>query len=206
MLKVGFLIALDKRNHSHNIATNEFPDLPQNFDYIFLQEIDAYFKNLDMRDLDNEIGDLDAFIKDTESMIVSELEEDILDCEIELRSTFGALAELDCILALAGCAADLNFVKPEIVDTDTDSSGSYFIENGRHPLQELIIDDEFIANDTNIDDSKRINVITGPNFSGKSCYTRQVSIGMMKTYRQYFIFIYQKLTKILQLLQKVGVS
>ena len=62
VLKVGFLIALDKRNHSHNIATNEFPDLPQNFDYIFLQEIDAYFKNLDMRDLDNEIGDLDAFI------------------------------------------------------------------------------------------------------------------------------------------------
>ena len=129
-----------------------------------------------MRDLDNEIGDLDAFIKDTESMIVSELEEDILDCEIELRSTFGALAELDCILALAGCAADLNFVKPVIIDSQSNTSGSYHIKNGRHPLQELIIDNEFIANDTDIDESKRINVITGPNFSGKSCYTRQVSI------------------------------
>lgn len=174
-IQVGFLIALDKRNHRHNIATNEFPDLPQKFDYVFLQDNEAFFKNPDMRDLDNEIGDLDAFIKDTESMIVSELEEDILDCEIELRSTFGALAELDCILCFAGCAADLNFIRPEIVETHPNSPGSYFIQNGRHPLQELIIDDEFIANDTNIDETKRINVITGPNFSGKSCYTRQVS-------------------------------
>lgn len=174
--QVGFLIALDKRNHSHNVATNEFPDLPKKFDYVFLQGNEAFFKNPDMRDLDNEIGDLDAFIKDTESMIVSELEEDILDCEIQLRSTFGALAELDCILALAGCAADLNFVKPVIIDSQLNASGSYFIKNGRHPLQELIIDGEFIANDTDIDESKRINVITGPNFSGKSCYTRQVGV------------------------------
>ena len=129
-----------------------------------------------MRRLDEEIGDLDAFIKDTESMIVSELEEDILDCESELRSTFGALAELDCILSFASCAADLNFVRPEIVNSDINGANSgIFIENGRHPLQELIVDNEFIPNDTHIDQSRRINVVTGPNFSGKSCYTRQVS-------------------------------
>ena len=128
-----------------------------------------------MRNLDNEIGDLDAFIRDTESLIVNELEEDILDCEIELRSTFGALAELDCILSFAGCASDLNFTRPVIIDSNSNTPGNYFIKNGRHPLQELIIDDEFIANDTEIDESRRINVISGPNFSGKSCYTRQVS-------------------------------
>lgn len=147
-----------------------------------------------MQDLDSEIGDLDAFIKDTEKMIVTELEEDILDCEIELRSTFGALAELDCILAFAGCAADLNFVQPVLIDSAPNSSGSYYIENGRHPLQELIIDDEFIANDTRISDERRINVITGPNFSGKSCYTRQVGnicslaiVTIMTCYIPYFI-------------------
>ncbi len=182
LLKVGFLIALDKRNHSHNVATNEFPDLPEDFAYVFIQDNEAFFKNPDMRNLDNEIGDLDAFIKDTESMIVSELEEDILDCEIELRSTFGALAELDCILSFAGCAADLNFVRPVLVDNVDPNNGGYYIENGRHPLQELIIDDEFIANNTDINETKRINIITGPNFSGKSCYTRQVS----KTYTNIF--------------------
>ena len=137
-----------------------------------------------MRQLDDEIGDLDAFIKDMESMIVNQLEEDILDCEMELRSTFSALAELDCILSFARCAADMNFVRPEIVNGEQEQNSStsllslgslrYYIKNGRHPLQELIIDKEFIANDTIVDASQKVNVITGPNFSGKSCYTRQV--------------------------------
>ena len=174
---MGFLIAIDKRNHSHNIATNEFPDLPTDFTYVFIQENEAFFKNLDMRRLDEEIGDLDAFIKDTESMIVSELEEDILDCESELRSTFDAFAILDCLLAFANCAADLNFNRPTMVGASgSGMSSGILIENGRHPLQELIVDNDFIPNDTRINHSQRINVVTGPNFSGKSCYTRQVGI------------------------------
>ena len=164
LFKVGFLMALDKRDHGHNVTTNDFADLPQDFSFVFIQDNDAFFKNPDMRQLDDEIGDLDAFIKDTESMIVSELEEDILDCESELWSTFGALAELDCILSFAGCASDLNYIKPEILIED---EGTYYrIENGRHPLQELIIDDEFIANSTAVNSTKRVNIITGSNFSG----------------------------------------
>lgn len=175
--QVGFLITLDKRNHAHNVATNEFPDLPPDFTFVFLQENDAYFKNTDMRQLDDEVGDLDAFIKDTEAMIVHELEDDILDCEAELRDTFGAIADLDCILSFTGCASDLNLVRPEIVAPDPSSDEcSIYVENGRHPLQELVIDDEFIANDTMIDSVNRVNVITGPNFSGKSCYARQVGV------------------------------
>lgn len=106
-------------------------------------------------------------------MIVSDLEEEILECESELRSTFSALADLDCILSLAGVAADLNFVKPEIASAE---EGVIYIENGRHPLQELIVNDEFIPNDTVMDNEKRVLIVTGPNFSGKSCYARQVGV------------------------------
>jgi DNA mismatch repair protein MSH5 len=172
-LQVGFLISLDKRQHDYDEATNEFVGLPQDFNCVFIQENDAFFKNVDMAQLDEELGDLDAFIKDTESMIVSELEDDILDCETDLRATFGALADLDCILSFASCAADLDFVRPNVVDA---SEKKISIANGRHPLQELIIDTEFIPNDTHVDARCRVNVITGPNFSGKSCYTRQVGM------------------------------
>lgn len=175
--QVGFLIALDKRNHDHRPDTNEFPDLPSDFNYVFVQDNEVFFKNIDMRRLDDEIGDLDAFIKDTESMIVSELEEDILDCETELRATFGALAQLDCILSFASCAADLNFVRPYVVESNDSSDDSQvIIDNGRHPLQELLLDGDFIANDTYIDSKVPVNIITGPNFSGKSCYARQVGL------------------------------
>eukprot|EP00986_Skeletonema_menzelii_P002403 scaffold650_cov140-Skeletonema_menzelii.AAC.2 len=171
--QVGFLVSIDKRQHAHDEATNSFPSIPDDFDFVFVQDDDAFFKNSDMNQLDEEIGDLDAFIKDTEALIVSDLEEDILECESELRSTFSALADLDCILSLAGCAADLNFVKPEII---SDSNGVIDIENGRHPLQELIVNDEFIPNDTSMDETNRVLVVTGPNFSGKSCYARQVGV------------------------------
>lgn len=50
------------------------------------------------------------------------------------------------------------------------------IVNGRHPLQEFLIHGDFIANDTFLDQTDRVAVVTGPNFSGKSCYARQVGI------------------------------
>jgi len=171
--QVGFLVSIDKRQHAHDETTNSFPNIPEDFEFVFLQDNDAFFKNSDMNQLDEEIGDLDAFIKDIEALIVSDLEEEILECESELRSTFSALADLDCILSLAGVAADLNFVKPQIASAD---EGVINIVNGRHPLQELIVNDEFIPNDTAMNNDERVLVVTGPNFSGKSCYARQVGV------------------------------
>ncbi|KAK9812033.1 hypothetical protein WJX73_010446 [Symbiochloris irregularis] len=50
------------------------------------------------------------------------------------------------------------------------------IEGGRHMLTELVVD-TCIPNDTVMaPDAGRIQVITGPNFSGKSCYAKQVGI------------------------------
>lgn len=186
--QVGFLLALNKRIHGHNPVTNEFENLPKEFMFIFTQDNDIFFKNSDMQVLDQEIGDLDAFIKDTESLIVSKLEDEILDYEFELRSTFRGLAELDCILSLASCAADFNYIRPEVVDSKNDSEAVIYISSGRHPLQEIIVDNgSFIPNDTMIDASHRLNVVTGPNYSGKSCYTRQVGVLVYMTQIGSFI-------------------
>lgn len=140
--------------------------LPESFFLVFTQNDDMYYKNEDMRQLDEDVGDLESFIKDTEDLIKTELEDDILFCESELRSTFCALAELDCILSLTSCAADFDFSRPEVVMGDTPI---VYIENGRHPLQELIIEGEFIKNSTVIDQNSRVHIVTGSNFSGKSC-------------------------------------
>lgn len=64
-----------------------------------------------------------------------------------------------------------NYTRPQL-----SKSNVIKITNGRNPLQEKCID-TFIPNDTNIEEEKgRLNVITGPNNSGKSVYLKQVGL------------------------------
>lgn len=166
--QVGFLVALNKASVlSHDIS------LPDDFGHIFNQDDEAFFKTKEVRRLDDEVGDLHGLIKDTECMIVTDLEEMLLDSETELRETFKALSELDCILAFASCAFDFKFVCPQILEASTNR---IYIKKGRHPLQEIITERDFVPNDVRIDQDERVNVITGPNFSGKSCYLRQIGV------------------------------
>uniref|UniRef100_A0A7C9EMN9 DNA mismatch repair protein MSH5 n=1 Tax=Opuntia streptacantha TaxID=393608 RepID=A0A7C9EMN9_OPUST len=79
-------------------------------------------------------------------------------------------AELDCLLSLALVACQNKYVRP-VLTTDTILD----IQNGRHVLQEMTVD-TFIPNDTKILDDGRINIITGPNYSGKSIYIKQVAL------------------------------
>lgn len=171
--QLGFLVSINKGEHNFDDATNTFPGMPQEFKCVFSNTNEAFFKNDLMHELDHTIGDVHGFIQDTERMIVSELEEDILDHESHLRSTFNAIAELDCILCFTACADDLKFTRPTIADP---RERCIIIKNGRHPLQEIIIEGEYVSNDTAIDSRHRVNIVTGPNFSGKSCYTRQVGV------------------------------
>ncbi|MFR1317413.1 MAG: MutS-related protein, partial [Peptostreptococcus anaerobius] len=48
---------------------------------------------------------------------------------------------------------------------------------GRHPVIEQIMGQEnFIANKTSMNDNNKIHIITGPNMSGKSTYMRQTAL------------------------------
>lgn len=180
--QIGYLVKLD------NLVSYSQVVLPPDFEHIFTQDNDIYFKCDETRSLDEEVGDLDGLIKDAEQLIVNELEENILESEIELRDSFKALSTLDCILSFANCAADLNFTRPHVIDGENDIASQsqnlegelrrqvIRIKDGRHPLQEIICEREFVKNDVEMDDIDRILCVTGPNFSGKSCYMRQVGL------------------------------
>src|SRR5699024_921662 len=53
---------------------------------------------------------------------------------------------------------------------------SILIDGGRHPVVEQVSDEPFVANDTQLDDSQRMTLITGPNMGGKSTYMRQTAL------------------------------
>ncbi|HXC41811.1 MAG TPA: DNA mismatch repair protein MutS, partial [Burkholderiales bacterium] len=81
-----------------------------------------------------------------------------------------ALARLDTLAALAAVASRRNYCRPEF----TDKPG-LDIEAGRHPVVEDQIE-QFIANGTRLDATRRLLLITGPNMGGKSTYMRQVAL------------------------------
>ncbi|KAL6529465.1 MutS protein msh5 [Orobanche gracilis] len=105
-----------------------------------------------------------------ERAITRDLVMHILEFSVSLHKAVTFAAELDCSLSLALVARQNNYTRPVLT-----SENILDIRNGRHVLQEMTVD-TFIPNDTKILDEGRINIITGPNYSGKSIYIKQVAL------------------------------
>ncbi|MDD7764630.1 MAG: DNA mismatch repair protein MutS [Peptoniphilaceae bacterium] len=84
------------------------------------------------------------------------------------------LAFIDVINSLTTVAFKNNYCKPKL-----NNIGILEIKNGRHPVIENFLDsiNQFIPNDTQIGESNNlVQIITGPNMSGKSTYIRQIAL------------------------------
>jgi DNA mismatch repair protein MutS len=66
----------------------------------------------------------------------------------------------------------LKYTRPNILEDGKVTK----IKDGRHPVVENILKSEFIPNDIDLNEGKFLNILTGPNMSGKSTYIRQVAL------------------------------
>lgn len=79
-----------------------------------------------------------------------------------------ALAHLDVLANFSERAQRLNWCKPEFcLDQRID------ISQGRHPVIEHLVKEQFVANDLSLNDQHKMLLITGPNMGGKSTFMRQ---------------------------------
>jgi DNA mismatch repair protein MutS len=123
-------------------------------------------------------------LKDLEDKILSS-EEKLISREFELFKNLiselsqkispildlgNRIAEIDVVSNFAFIAKQNRYIKPTIANNQI-----LKIENGRHPVVEQIVD-KFIQNTSNFDADSTIQILTGPNMSGKSTYIRQVAI------------------------------
>ena len=100
------------------------------------------------------------------STIIEKIKQKII--ELQLIST--ELGQLDTLVTFAKVSVDNSYVKPKFMDDDKIN-----VKNGRHPVVEKMVD-SFVSNDINLNNSKRIMVITGSNMAGKSTSMRQVAL------------------------------
>ncbi len=103
------------------------------------------------------------------------LYEELLDKLIVLLAALqisaGALAELDALTNLAERAERLKLSPPQL-----STEPGLHIEAGRHPVVERVLDTPFTPNDLDLDATRRMLIITGPNMGGKSTYMRQIAL------------------------------
>jgi DNA mismatch repair protein MutS len=91
---------------------------------------------------------------------------------VKLLQLAHALAELDVFAALGEVALMRRYVRPAV-----DDGPGIEIVAGRHPVVELSLTDEpFVPNDTTLAPETAVQIITGPNMSGKSTFLRQTAL------------------------------
>jgi DNA mismatch repair protein MutS len=110
--------------------------------------------------------------RELEYEIFQQVREEVAGYTARLQGTAEALAALDVLVSLATVAAEGGYVRPEVADDDM-----LLIRDGRHPVLEQVLDEEFVPNDIDMGgDGARLLVITGPNMAGKSVYIRQTAL------------------------------
>lgn len=90
---------------------------------------------------------------------------------VQLITSAEAIAELDVFNCFAERAVNLNYARPKL-----STEPELIIEEGRHPVVERVLIEDFVANDLCLNDQQKMLIITGPNMGGKSTYMRQTAL------------------------------
>ena len=106
-----------------------------------------------------------------ERLLYETILDQLNDTLIELQQTATNAAEIDTLVNLAKRAQELSLTKPEL----TNEPGINY-EKGRHIAVELASSEPFVPNNLDLNDKRRMMIITGPNMGGKSTYMRQTAL------------------------------
>lgn len=93
-----------------------------------------------------------------------------------------SLSEIDVLSNLAERAEALNLQKPNLVNEKIIN-----ITEGRHLVIEQLSDHPFICNDTLMNNTQSLLMLTGPNMGGKSTYMRQTALIVLLAYTGSFV-------------------
>ncbi|GIJ83914.1 mutS protein msh5 [Aspergillus pseudoviridinutans] len=184
--QLGFNIAVPLNDR----GDAAYSGIADDWELIFVTENRAYFKDFRMREMDQSLGDIYGLICEKEIEIVYDLAQKVLQYEDVLVQASDMCGQLDSLLAMAQAASFYNMVRPRMVEENM-----IRIKGGRHILQELTVP-SYVPNDTFLvggswetgspasqealenPHGPSMLILTGPNYSGKSVYMKQVALNI----------------------------
>lgn len=126
----------------------------------------------ELKEYETLILNAEERILDIERRLFLEICQQVGSAADRLLPTARAIARLDVVATLAQVAANNDYARPVLREDDR-----LDIVGGRHPVVERAQTlERFVPNDCHFDQGERIQIITGPNMSGKSTYLRQVAL------------------------------
>src|SRR6185503_2471966 len=125
----------------------------------------------ELKDMEGKILGAEERSVKLEYEIFQRIRESVLVNLSQIQQTASALAQLDVLGSFAETARLHDYVCPHVGD-----EGVLQLRDGRHPvLEQQLVEERFVPNDTSFKAEMQIGLITGPNMAGKSTYIRQVA-------------------------------
>lgn len=131
----------------------------------------------DLKEYETLILNAEERILEIERRVFTEVCQHLAQYSPRLLVTAAALAQIDVAAALAEVAAANDYVRPVLHEEP-----SLHIAHGRHPVVEQALQNQtglgarFVPNPVTFPPEERIQLITGPNMSGKSTFLRQAAL------------------------------
>ena len=126
----------------------------------------------ELKDMEGKILGAEERSVKLEYELFQRVREEVLAQMARIQQTATALAQLDVLASFAETARLHSYVRPQIGD-----EGVLQLRDGRHPvLEQQLVEERFVPNDTMFNRELQIALITGPNMAGKSTYIRQVAL------------------------------
>jgi DNA mismatch repair protein MutS len=123
----------------------------------------------ELKEFEEKVLSAKERIEEIEKLIYQKVLEKAKSYLEDLEAIASNIAELDVLTTLAYDSTLYRYTRPKF------SRDKLYISGGRHPVVERFVED-FVPNDTYMDEKRRFAILTGPNMSGKSTYIRQVGV------------------------------
>ena len=168
-LKIGynrvFGYFIEIPNGSKNLVKEEFG-------YVRKQTISTAERYItqELKEKESLILRAEEKASELEYQLFTKIREEAKKYADSLQNLARIISELDMMQSFAKVSNENKYVRPIL-----NNENIIDINNGRHPVIELTIDN-YVPNDVKMNNDDYILLITGPNMSGKSTYMRELAL------------------------------
>lgn len=123
-----------------------------------------------LKEKENIILRSEDLINELEQKLFNDVKDQVKKVITDIQHNAHIIATIDALVSLAEVSLKNGYVRPTLTH-----QREFEVMNGRHPVVEKLINNEYVGNDI-IVKNHAIHIITGPNMSGKSTYLKQIAL------------------------------